>query len=454
MEAKLKKIVPVLCILPFIIGSIGYLAAGEKVTDSLYGSFALYFVNPVSDSHNTAIEIARWTSALVTTAVVLYAVRQIGNNLYWGFRCLSGDSVAVYCDSHIPIVFGETTKAIYPGRAFKGAAKSHIIMLDSDRESLEFYDENKAMLEKKKVYIGLREIEYGLIRDNGNVTFFDMNGSIARTLWKQLRVWKRERTDQSIVIYGDGVLAQTMLNYGLLLNLYSPAQHISYHLISRDSIHEIRHPKMPLANGDEILYHKKDEVFIWDIMRNADIVIVAEELPADLLQTIFINCREREVYYYSPQAGDVGEFIQMGNIHPFGRNEDIFTDENIRQGKLIEKARQLNLHYAKQYGGEKDWNKLNGFLKWSNISSADFNEVLAELIETGINRDRESLACLEHVRWCRFHYLNYWKYGEPGNGKNKDAVKRIHVCLMDYDALGEEDKEKDRQVVEAAWPSE
>lgn len=97
-------------------------------------------------------------------------------------------------------------------------------------------------------------------------------------------------------------------------------------------------------------------------------------------------------------------------------------------------------------------NKLNGFLKWSNISSADFNEILGELIDA--NADLEMLSELEHIRWCRFHYLNYWKYGVPENGKSKDPKRRIHTCLVSYSKLGEDEKEKDREVVASARQGE
>ena len=57
----------------------------------------------------------------------------------------------------------------------------------------------------------------------------------------------------------------------------------------------------------------------------------------------------------------------------------------------------------------------------------------------------ERLAELEHIRWCRYHLLNNWQYGTPDNGKNKDAVRRIHTLLVPYAALPEAEKEKDRE---------
>ncbi|WP_295213325.1 RyR domain-containing protein [Ruminococcus sp.] len=114
---------------------------------------------------------------------------------------------------------------------------------------------------------------------------------------------------------------------------------------------------------------------------------------------------------------------------------------------MIETAKKLNEEYAANYGGKGTWEELSGFLKNSNISSADFNEVIAELSDRS---ETENLAELEHIRWCRFHYLNYWKQGVPDNGKVKDIKNRIHKNLIPYAELSEDDKNKCRDVVSMA----
>lgn len=450
MKDKIKKLIPIICLLPFIAGTAGYVLSGEKVTDALYASFALYFVNPVSDGYNMLVETARWTAALVTTTAVLFVMKGIWTSLLCWLKCLSKESVAVYCDSDIRIAFDRNVSAIYPGRCLKPVAKSHIIMLDSDMDNLKFYEANRSRLKGKSVYIGLREIECGLMKDDQDVIFYDINGSIARQLWKSISVWKRGKNHLTISIYGSDALAQNILNYGLLLNLYSDEQQITYHMISDNMLYKVRHHNLKTGNRDQVACYLSDDEGIWDLMRQSDIVIISEQVPAELLQTICTTCRSGEIYYYSPMAGDVGDYLQLDNVKSFGRNQDILTDENIRQEKLIEKAKKLNEGYAVQYGGEKDWNKLNGFLKWSNISSADFNEILGFLHQSGLNTDIDKLAELEHIRWCRFHYLNYWTHGTPDSGKSKDADKRIHKCLIDYSELSEEEKDKDRAVVESA----
>ena len=57
----------------------------------------------------------------------------------------------------------------------------------------------------------------------------------------------------------------------------------------------------------------------------------------------------------------------------------------------------------------------------------------------------ELLSELEHIRWCRYHYLNNWRYGVPENGKRKYPVQKIHADLVTYRDLTEGEKEKDRE---------
>lgn len=87
---------------------------------------------------------------------------------------------------------------------------------------------------------------------------------------------------------------------------------------------------------------------------------------------------------------------------------------------------------------------LSGFLKSSNISAADFGEVLSTL--SG-KRSEDELMRLEHIRWCRFYYLNYYTPGTPDNGKSRDDKKRIHKDLADYEELDPAEQEKDGETI-------
>ena len=54
----------------------------------------------------------------------------------------------------------------------------------------------------------------------------------------------------------------------------------------------------------------------------------------------------------------------------------------------------------------------------------------------------ETMARVEHLRWCWEKRLNGWRYGRV-----KDVDKKIHPGLISYDELDEGEKEKDRGLV-------
>ncbi len=447
MKEKLKRCIPLLVVMPFILGTVGYLLLDVPLNDALYGSLTLYVISPRLSEHSVIIEIARWYAAIIATTAILFVLKKAWVNIVWWMKSWRKDSVAVYSDWDVDITFDKKTAVIYQGKEFRTMAKSHIIMFNHDVESLDFYKNHQKDFQNKNVYIGLKEIDYGLLTDERDVNFFDINGAIARELWKSVGLWRRNHKEFHIVIYGNDPLAHNLLNYGLLLNLFSKEQKIVYNLISDNQQYWIRHQNMKTENSDTICYYSMDDKAVWDVIRDADVVIMSDQISVDVMQTICVVCENGEIYYYSPEQGDIGDYLQVERLKPYGRESLIFTDDNVRRGKLTEKARELNRRYAEKYNGEANWNKLSGFLKWSNISSADYNEILTELYASGINKDVESLAELEHIRWCRFHYLNYWKYGELTDGRSKDAAKKIHTCLVSYHKLSEAEKEKDREIV-------
>ncbi|MBQ4372487.1 MAG: hypothetical protein II785_00100, partial [Lachnospiraceae bacterium] len=71
MKKKWTRWLPVLVVVPFIFGTIGYTQAGFSLKDAMYDSVSLYVIQQNADSTNIYTEISRWTAALVTTAAVL-----------------------------------------------------------------------------------------------------------------------------------------------------------------------------------------------------------------------------------------------------------------------------------------------------------------------------------------------------------------------------------------------
>ena len=112
---------------------------------------------------------------------------------------------------------------------------------------------------------------------------------------------------------------------------------------------------------------------------------------------------------------------------------------------------KLNHHYAVTYGEASDmkseWDKLNFFTKMSNIAATDYHKIRLMLMEADGSREiNDRVSELEHIRWCRFHFLNHWKYGETADGR-KDPENLIHPCLVPFEKLSQIDKDKDTESI-------
>ena len=440
-----KKVLTVLALVPLVIGTIGYILSDEMITNAIYAAFALYFTNPVSDAYNVYIEIARWTAPLVTATAILCVLQSTWETLRNRFLLLGKkESVSVYSDSEIKISFGKKVGVIYPGDRFKKYAREHIIMFSTDEMNLQFYEKHKKELAGKKVYIGVRNIECCFLNPLENVTIFDINGAIARMLWKEISLWNKAKNEFNIVVWGSNTLSGEVICTGLQMNLLSNKQKIKYNFVTDNNNFRIRHSELNLMNDDELSYLDCKNPEIWDVVSKADIIIVSDVLDVETMQTLVVKAGEAKIYYYSPVEGDMISHFSFGIVVPFGRNETVLTDENIRRGALIHKAKKLNEHFANLYGSEKDWNALSGFLKGSNISSSDFGEVLSVLNE---RIGEEEQAELEHIRWCRYMFLNYYTLGDPKNGKNRDDDKRIHKDLIDFSDLDPKERIKDVETI-------
>lgn len=179
----IKKLLPMLALVPLVVGTIGYILSGEMFSNALYAAFALYFTNPVSEAYNICVEIARWTAPLVTATAILCALQSVWESIKCRIQLLKRrDSVSVYSDIDYHIAFGEDVSVIYPGDKFKRYAREHIIMFSTDQKNLQFYEDHKADLAGKKIYICVKDIECSFLNPLGDVNIFDINGVIARML--------------------------------------------------------------------------------------------------------------------------------------------------------------------------------------------------------------------------------------------------------------------------------
>lgn len=439
MQTWWQRLKKPLVFVPFVVGAIGYLLAREPFTNALYASFALYFTNPISDAYNGFIELARWTAPIAMVGAILEVLQKYSRALDLWLASRKQGSAAVYSDRELHLAENDRIHFLYAGERLQKHCKTHLILFSSDEENLRFYEKHKQAFSGRKVYIGLRELEQGLTELAPDVTVFDINQAAARQLWKKISLWNSGCTTPKVVIYGGGTLASTVLSVGLQLNLFDSNQKVQYTLVAEHPAFCIRHPDFSTMNGDTIRYVSPAQEDAWQFIREADYVIAAEQVSPETLQSLAVQTYHGKLYCYAPEEGSACEWLAFHKPIPFGQNSELLTADTICGETLVQNARALHESYCRQNPGQAaPWETLSGFLKCSNISSADFNQVIAQLPDSVSDEDT---ARLEHIRWCRFHFLNYWRKSEPGAPKN--TALRLHPDLISYDDLPEKEREKD-----------
>ena len=500
MSKRLTRIVLViLALVPFAVGVAGYLAAGEPLNDALYGALALYYVNPVSDAHNAAIEFARWTGPLVLATAILCIISQYGTRFLFNMLGLRRNAVALYTPPEAAASRKSRDRtqgkkrlreiwAASCGNLIISTARRHVIALGTDQESLRFYHEHRAQLRGSEIYIAVSDLEYGLMTaaslqdddERGGVMFFDVYGTVAHDLWlNRIRLWEQRAEEPKkapvrILIIGEGRLTESVLEQGLLLNLLSMRQKVLYTVAGDHELFVRSHggetewtadsPAFPLGNCDKVSFVSAEG--FWDTAPDADIIIVAEEVSPAKLQAIGAVNRHARIYYYAPE-NDSPIACTVLPMEPFGSQDILFNADEICRPEHVQAAKLLHhnnfavdeLTDPLQPSSDPDdsvllreWRDLDNFTQWSNIASVDFQREMITILrahDTELRYDRpsaEEIGEMEHIRWCRLHYLNYWSYDPEGSGR--DEQKRTHPRLCQFKDLDGDSKSKNSRIGE------
>ena len=466
MNSRTKKLLRgMLFLFPLLLGFTGLLESGEKLLDALFSAITMYGMNYGETPPNTAVQLARWTAPLATASGIAMiftpVIRDVRARLYNRL----GNSVAVYGDREIYEQIKKTRS--YP--VVQGAEKllpAHsYVLFGEEQENLRFYLTHQEELQNREVFLrceSLRSQEIG----GGRLHLYCMEEVGARLFWKQaglLEQFARKKDVFRIAMIGFGRLGEQLLLWGLQNNVFSPDQRICYDVFGDENGFLQMHRELPRVS-DSIAFHDNWQEKI-PLLQSADRILVCQQEQQLLLteQLLFtLNGKVLDILAADPQQMSLLEDQERLRIFPW--KEAALQPENLFDARTLMRAKAINLRYAHLYGGveetaenaETEWDKLNSFTRYSNISAADYHEIRLQMLASwGLPVDAERippeklelLAELEHIRWERFHYLNNWRPGEPANGKTKDPQQRIHKDLIPFRNLTDAEKEKDRENV-------
>lgn len=446
---------------PLLLGVAGLLLAGESAPDSIYIAICMYGMDCQDPTPNLLVEIARWTAPLATASGILLVLIRVNQRLKNWFHSFRKDSVAVYGPEREEVLAGLGRRGIDGGEDFTFVKAGSYILLGEEEENFDFYQQNRSALKGHTVYLECCSLPAQSASDP-ELRLFREEETAARLYWKEYclhRLSVECGHRMKIVFLGFGVLGEELLTCALQDNIFHPDQRIEYHIFGDGDRFLAVHPELTSID-DPVIFHGEPWYKQTALIRKAQrVIVLSEEGQMDLVRDLLLITGEASYHVFTSRK-ELQLLAGQDRLTLFYWKELARKPEYMMGDALFDRAKRINLRYAALYGNvpeneetkEREWEKLDAFTRYSNISSADYHEVrLIMLADLGQDAKHPEADCmellseLEHIRWCRYHYLNNWKYGIPEHGERKDPVHRIHKDLVPYDRLTEADREKDRE---------
>lgn len=464
MRKKLTRVGKYLLLgVPWILGAVGFFLAGEQAEDALFTALCMYGMEVQDPAPNALVELARWTAPLATASGVLMLFSAARRKAHAVFHYLLGDSVAVYgpAEEQEELLEQLGAKGV-GGRENLILARRYILLWDEEK-NLAFYTQHQKALAGHSVCLrsqSLRSQE----SIHPELRIFCPEETAARLFWKRRCLYEASvdcKGQMKVVFLGFGKLGEELLLQGLQNNIFDPAQRIEYHIFGGGRAFSTVYRQLSCIQ-DPVEFHDEPWYEQRKLLDEAQALVVLEqEGQLALVQDLLLALNRGEIDIF---AASVGMELLSGQarLRPFYWEREARKPEHMWGDALFERAKRINLRYAHLYCGveetekakEEEWKKLDAFTRYSNVSAADYHEVqLKMLAAMGYRADAVPAECLElfshleHIRWCRYHYLNNWQFGVPENGKTKDPEKRIHTDLIPYEELPEAERAKDLENV-------
>lgn len=459
-----KHVKRLLLIVPLLVGTVGFLLSGScSLPDALFRCLTMYALNYGDTPPNALVEIARWTAPLATAGGILMAAAALRERLRGFFLYLRSDSVAVFG----PETGRERMLRALGRRGVRCEGRPpkarRYVLLDSEEANLAYYSANRERFGARPVYLRCESLPVQTPVDS-NMILFSVEETAARLYWRLYPLYRTAAAaayDLDVVLLGYGRLGEELLLRGLQTNVFSPSQKLRYHVFGDCAETLAVHTGIGEIE-DKVIPHEEPWYKAASLLSGAKRIIVLQQTDqAALLRDLHLLLPRSEVSVFLAPNAPAKLLSGEYGMDCFDWRAEAEKPENVLEDRRYLLAKTINLRYCNLYGGtpetpenrEAEWEKLDAFTRGSNISAADYHEIRLQMLrELGLEPDYdklppdavELLSELEHIRWCRYHYLNNWRCGEPENGKRKDPAKRIHADLVSYGGLTDPEKQKDR----------
>lgn len=461
MKKKIPALIKYLWLaVPLVLGFVGYYVVdGQPFLQSVYISTKMYGFGATDLPPNWVIELARWLGPVVTASGVIMAFRYLRRGFLNKAAYLKGKSTAVYGPEEArKVVLKQLGRSGVEGTG--RFVKAHrYILLGGEEENLAFFGRNKEKIAGRDVYALCDALSAQSVASH-NLHLFCPEEIAASIFWKKHCLYplvKEKGGRLDVVFIGFGKLGRELLLSALQNNIFFPDQRVVYHVFGEEEGFLKIHHQLGRV-GDGIVFHAQPWYEEVGLINRADRVVVLEqEGQAQLLRRLTLAAEAKTIYVFSALDYSMELLADHEKLVAFPWKKEAAALENILETELFQKAKRLNLRYAHIYNGveetaenaRREWQKMDTFTRYSNISAADYNDIQRTMTETaGVpeGAELEKLAELEHIRWMRYHYIHNWKQGKVESG-TKDPENRIHADLVPYEELSESEKEKDRENV-------
>lgn len=474
-----------------ILGIIGHFQIGE---DNIYTSFLLtlklFKVDFDVVKPNILIEISRWLAAFIVLKVTFNILASLKDNWKLWCKIRRKDSYAIHGDSALcdTLCNNIGSNAFHSDSPSTLRANHHVLLFNNDTDALNFFEENEEyLLRSNHVHIGLNDIRRESFEVE-KISLFNMAENCARFYWNHYPVLHAE----TIVLVGTGDYANYLLTHGLLTNVFSVKEGVTYHIFGDFKEYTALHTELSKVasinikslDGDSIFFHDEPWYKDINILKTSDRVILCNDSETNtfICSELLSMCNLKNIHIRMDSSKMCDILFYNDFVKAFGTMEQLCTPEIIIQEKLMEQSQKVHAMYLSSTCSHcnnnslkvclscrkflEDWRKnLSSFTRYSNVAVADHIPTKLHLL--GLNKEdvltmtkeefnkffgsipkerMQELQEIEHIRWSRYHYMNNWQYSTKKDNKN-----RKHCYLVPYSQLTKAIQDKDGDNYKVLW---